>query len=71
MRVDGRVLFMTLALAAVWATGCGSLREETGRPSFDRPFPLGQVTDSIWETQQTNAEASDFVFYDHEFTGDT
>jgi hypothetical protein len=32
---------------------------------------LGQVTDSHWETQQTNAEASDFVFYDHEFVGDT
>jgi hypothetical protein len=71
MRVDGRELFMTLALSAVWATGCGALREETDRPGFDRPFPLGQVTDSIWETQQTNAEASDFVFYDHEFTGDT
>jgi len=37
----------------------------------DRPFPLGQVTDSFWETQQTNAEAADFVFYDHEFKGST
>jgi len=37
----------------------------------DRPFPLGQVSDSFWETQQTNAEAADFVFYDHEFRGDT
>ena len=38
---------------------------------FDRPFPLGQVSDSFWETQQTNAEAADFVFYDHEFQGNT
>lgn len=38
---------------------------------YDRPFPLGQVTDSFWETQQTNAEAADFVFYDHEFSGNT
>lgn len=40
-------------------------------PAYDRPFPLGQVTDSFWETQQTNAEAGDFIFYDHEFVGDT
>ena len=37
----------------------------------DRPFPIGQVSDSFWETQQTNAEAADFVFYNHEFRGDT
>ncbi|MHC4398651.1 MAG: hypothetical protein ACYTG0_03130 [Planctomycetota bacterium] len=40
-------------------------------PPYDRPFPLGQVTDSHWETQQTNSEAADFIFYDHEFDGDT
>jgi hypothetical protein len=42
-----------------------------GSPGADRPFPLGQVTDSFWETQQTNAEAADFIFYDHEFRMDT
>ena len=36
-------------------------------PAHDRPFPVGQVTDSFWETQQANAEAADFIFYDHEF----
>ena len=40
-------------------------------PEHDRPFPLGQVTDAFWETQQTNAEAADFIFYDHEFVGNT
>ncbi|QDU26057.1 hypothetical protein ETAA8_60990 [Anatilimnocola aggregata] len=40
-------------------------------PAFDRPFPIGQSTDSFWETQQTNAEAADFTFYDQEFRGDT
>ncbi len=39
--------------------------------AHDRPFPVGQVTDSFWETQQTNAEAADFMFYDHEFQGET
>lgn len=53
-----------------WRTG------STGRagqqsPAYDRPFPLGQTSDSFWETQQTNAEAADFVFYDHEFSGET
>lgn len=38
-------------------------------PPYDRPFPLGQVSDAHWETQQTNAEAADFIFYDHEFEG--
>jgi hypothetical protein len=40
-------------------------------PQVDRPFPVGQVSDSFWETQQTNAEAADFIFYDHEFRGNT
>lgn len=39
--------------------------------SFDRPFPVGQNSDAFWETQQTNAEAADFIFYDHEFSGET
>ncbi len=40
-------------------------------PPYDRPFPLGQVSDAHWETQQTNAEAADFILYDHEFVGST
>lgn len=40
-------------------------------PPHDRPFPLGQNNDAFWETQQTNAEAADFILYDHEFTGET
>jgi hypothetical protein len=50
--------------------GRGNRRSYRG-PGADRPFPLGQVTDSHWETQQTNAEAADFIFYDHEFRMDT
>jgi hypothetical protein len=62
-----------LVLAAL--TGChhgGGHRKGTyPGPPADRPFPLGQVSDSHWETQQTNAEAADFIFYDHEFAGET
>lgn len=49
----------------------GRNRRSYRGPGADRPFPLGQVTDSFWETQQTNAEAADFIFYDHEFRGST
>jgi len=57
-------------------SGCGGSGGLFGRgaenvPPVDPPFPLGQVTDSFWETQQTNAEAADFIFYDHEFVGET
>ena len=56
------LILLLLALAS----GCA----EPG-PPYDRPFPLGQVTDAHWDTQMTNAQASFFVFYDHEFIGDT
>jgi hypothetical protein len=74
-----------LSLIAVTCAGCacddfcgsaagGRLRggrNRQGSPAHDRPFPLGQNSDAFWETQQTNAEAADFIFYDHEFTGET
>lgn len=43
------------------------LKRGTEMPPYDRPFPLGQVTDSHLDTQQTNAEAFKFILYDHEF----
>ena len=51
--------------------GAGGGGANSQGPAYDHPFPLGQVTDAHWETQQANAEASDFVFYDHEFVGET
>ncbi|MBQ9456307.1 MAG: hypothetical protein Q4A17_12710 [Thermoguttaceae bacterium] len=48
--------------------GCfGSNRAKPAMPPYDRPFPLGHVSDAFWETQQTNAEAADFILYDYEF----
>ncbi len=58
--------FILLPLALAFVAGCAE-----PYPPFDRPFPLGQVTDSHWDTQMTNAQASSFIFYDHEFIGDT
>ncbi len=59
------LLFAALLLPAL---GCQKTQLTT---NFDRPFPLGAVSDVFWETQQTNAEAADFIFFDHEFKGQT
>ena len=56
--------------ALVVAGGCRGQRGHRGS-AFDHPFPLGQATDAFWESQQTNSEAADFIFFDHEFRGDT
>ena len=59
------------AACCSWDASPARRRCQGHGPAYDRPFPLGQVTDAHWETQQTNAEASDFIFYDHEFVGNT
>lgn len=66
LTVSTALLLLGLATMA----GCAGGHSIASAP-HDRPFPLGQVTDAHWETQQTNAEAADFIFYDHEFVGDT
>lgn len=74
--MNGRLFWICLLpLAGCLATvGCQSHvphEQKMGAAPYDRPFPLGQVTDAHWETQQTNAEAAKFIFFDHEFVGDT
>ena len=74
LRTLSRRLFLPL-LVGLFLVGChhygGVSHEQRVQPPHDPPFPLGQVSDSHWETQQTNAEAADFIFYDHEFVGET
>ncbi len=36
--------------------------------SVDPPAPLGTLIDPIWEQHEDNAEASDFVVHEHEFS---
>ena len=67
-----RALIAYALLAAACCLGpAGCYSPKCDGPDCDRPFPLGQVTDAFWETQQTNAEAAGFIFYDHEFVGET
>jgi hypothetical protein len=35
------------------------------------PAPLGAISDPIWQKQEENAEASDFVIHEHEFIGNS
>ncbi len=67
------VLALFLSAASVGCVGRNGRGYNGGAGGnlYDRPFPLGAVTDAHWETQQTNAEAADFIFYDHEFVGYT
>ena len=80
-----RFFYITSIVALLAVTGCAGPDCQSGRcrtagggkhksypgSQMDRPFPQGQVTDAHWQTQQTNAEAADFIFFDHEFRYDT
>lgn len=56
---------------AVLTSGCAHVQRAC--QSFQPPplpAPLGALADPIWENQEANAEASDFVVYQHEFDVD-
>jgi hypothetical protein len=63
-----RGLFRWLIGGSIMLGGCRSVIE--GNP-VDPPFALGQATDAFWDAQQSNAEAADFIFYDHDFHNET
>lgn len=52
---------------AVLMTGC-QWRQSYYQP--EPPAPLGALSDPIWQNQEANAEASNFVMYEHEFQRD-
>jgi hypothetical protein len=75
MKAESILRSLAVTVACLLTIGChhysGVPKEQQLGPPYDRPFPVGQVTDAHWETQQANAEAADFIFYDHEFEGTT
>jgi hypothetical protein len=75
MKAESILRSLAVTAACLLAIGChhhsGVPKEQQLGPPYDHPFPVGQVTDAHWETQQANAEAADFIFYDHEFEGTT
>lgn len=69
--MSAKATLTACGLVAALSLGCATHDVLDSGPEVDPPFPLGAVTDAHWETQQTNAEAADFIMYDHEFKGDT
>ena len=50
--------------------GCSTC-EKCGYMGDITPHPLGTISDPVWQQQETNAEASDFVIHEHEWNGNT
>jgi hypothetical protein len=59
-----KTLVVLLAVGTLLGTGCGHGRHWY-RPTPEAP--LGAISDEIWQMQEHNAEAADFVLYQHEF----
>lgn len=55
----------TLLALAGMAGGCA------GRGMAQKPMPIGYSMDPHFRQQEANAEASDFVLYEHEFQGNS
>ncbi len=48
---------------------CGKFGRE--RACVAPPMPLGTLSDPIWKTHESNAEASDFVVHEHEWVANS
>jgi len=63
-RIRG-VLILVVGILAMPTAGCFGSRSAYMRPQ--PPAPLGSLSDPLWQRQESNAEASDFVVHQHEF----
>lgn len=76
-RIPQAVALCLGAVLLLMPAGCchdACSREKCEECCPDRPappHPLGTLIDPIFQKQERNAEASDFVLYRHEFDGDT
>lgn len=59
-----------IALAAMLISGCQHKQHHAEIP-YDSVAPLGTISDDIWQKQEENGEASDFVIVESEFVGTT
>jgi hypothetical protein len=70
MRHDPRAgAAATLLLSAL--SGCSSTDEKCSHMGDITPYPLGTISDPVWQQQESNAEASDFVVHEHEWVGNS
>ncbi|MCH9653755.1 MAG: hypothetical protein K0U86_07055 [Planctomycetes bacterium] len=59
-----------IVLAAMLVSGCQHKQHKDQIP-YDSAAPLGTISDDIWQKQEENGEASDFVIHESEFVGTT
>jgi len=59
----------SLVFSTVGCQGRRLAREIYEAPSS--PTPLGTLSDDIWQNQEVNAEAADFIVHQHEFQQDS
>src|SRR5690606_24791010 len=52
------------------AVGCSHYDKCAGMGDIT-PKPIGTISDEVWKQQESNAEASDFVVYEHEWSGNS
>lgn len=64
----GALLVLLLGSIALAAAGCEWRNYLYSRGSAT---PLGTLSDPVWQNQEANAEASDFVIHEHEFASQT
>ena len=63
-----RAMAVVFCVTALLLAGCQSTKQHyVAAP----PAPLGCLSDSIWQSQEAAAEASDFVVHQNEFERDT
>lgn len=60
-----------LVAVCLLALPSGCCKDKCENLGHFHPDPVGTISDSIWRLQEGNAEASDFVVYEHEFVGNT
>ena len=59
------------AIALSLVGGCHCCMKKCDYMGDITPHPLGTISDPIWQKSEHNAEASDFVVHEHEFTANT
>jgi hypothetical protein len=67
----GFITSTALALSMVGGAGCHRCIRKCDYMGDFTPQPLGTISDPVWQKQEHNAEASDFVIHEHEFTANT
>ncbi len=70
IHIRSRRTALTLLTAITVSSGCSSSSLNPARFFYSgtpQIAPLGAISDGIWANQETDAEASKFVVYEHEF----